>query len=274
MVHENWKKLVICCGASLITLTGAANAQRGGITFQDSHWFKWDREGRLSEGLFLSGIKPIIHEFVVFDLKGKPGGSIPLYISVSGSNLKWRTPLILQGIPNELQLSKGYRQGNIWHLDVSELKDLQLIVPEKFKGKFKIALSLKKDIVSLPEKRTVNVTIPPSNIAKSKAPGTVTKAFSVQDITATAGKPVPVKLHIPGPLQNNSMVLVFRNLPENITFNKGVKRRGLWIFRKKDLKDLKLTPPESIKGKFPVEVFLYKNLRLKPLQTTISLTIK
>ncbi len=274
MVHQNWKKFIACCGVSIFAITGTAHAQRGEASYQDAHWFKWDKIGRLTDGIFLAGLEPIIIEFVVFDLKGKPGSTLPLYISVTGRNLKWRTPIELKGIPKELQLNKGYRKEGVWYLDYSELDDLKLITSTKFEGNFKISLALQKDKTSKPEKRTINVAIHPSNIAKTKALDVATKKFSVQDITGPAGKEIPVKLHIPGNLQSKKMVLIFRDIPENVKFNKGINRRGLWIFQQKDLKDIKLTTPEGIKGKFPVDVFLYKNLRMKPLQNTISLTIK
>ncbi len=275
MVHKNWKKFVACCGASIFAVTATAHAQGSGSSYQDSHWFKWDKEGRLTDGIFIAGLRPIIIEFVVFDLKGKPGATIPLYISVTGINLKWRTPLILKGIPKEFKLNKGYRKENIWHVDITELDDLQLITPEEFEGKFKITLELHKDKVSKPKTHIINVAIDPSNIAKTKTSVTTAKKFSVQDITGLSGKAIPVKLHIPKRYQSKKMVLIFRDIPENVRFNTGIYRRGLWIFQQKDLKvGLKLTAPEKLNGKFPVEVFLYQNLRAKPLQSTISLTLK
>jgi hypothetical protein len=103
--------------------------------------------------------------------------------------------------------------------------------------------------------------------------------FAVDGITGIAGTAIPVRIRLPSQIDENTgtrsnrRFLMFRGLPDGLTFSSGIRTRNVWIVAVKDIGDLMLNIPPNYEGNFAVEALLYQGETESPERQTISIDI-
>jgi hypothetical protein len=126
-------------------------------------------------------LKPVPIRVDVASMNGKPGQSIPVNISVAGAAINRQGLVMIQGVPDGFRFSRGISSGNAWLLSSSELRNLLLIVPTNFQGRFDIKVIFVQGEGQQRQTRTASVNIQPES-----PPGKPLAVPEENEITETA----------------------------------------------------------------------------------------
>jgi hypothetical protein len=154
-------------------------------------------------------LKPVPSRVDVASMKGKPGQSIPVKISVAGAAINREGLVMIQGVPDGFRFSRGISSGNAWLLSSSELPNLLLIVPTNFQGRFDIKVIFVQGEGQQKQTRTASVNIqperPPGKPLAVPMEGTVTETAAVIGAvlpgSAARERKPPVRSVIPMPVR-------------------------------------------------------------------------
>ncbi len=101
--------------------------------------------------------------FNVPNITSTPGQTVPMNISITGAAKTLSGLVLIQGIPSQIRLSSGILSGNAWLVSLSELGNLQLIVPYDFQGRFDLEVILVLGEGKQRQTRSASVAIQPEN---------------------------------------------------------------------------------------------------------------
>jgi len=147
--------------------------------------------------------------FTVQDVKGDPGTPLALAISIppeiarSGQPVRERSFVMLRGLPDELNVSAGFRTRNNWVVSLSDCQKLHMNSPENYRGVFVLEVILYWGEHVPPQTRRMVVDIRPAAARTADAAQAAMPAAALSrsaspvvdqsSITGKAGpKPAPV----------------------------------------------------------------------------------
>ena len=129
--------------------------------------------------------------FQVEEISSPSGRAIPIKITlpndVRDRDAAGRGPVFLmfRGLPPEITLSAGFRQGDAWAVSLRDVPDLIMSSPPGYQGSYTLTVTLHKGQNISPETRVIAVHLTPA-----AAQDRDTRTRSVQS-TAAASKPSP-----------------------------------------------------------------------------------
>ena len=97
-------------------------------------------------------------EFAVKDASGEPGKPIPLVINAPLTQAANYSFVMIRGLPENFQVSAGFKTKNSWVVSLRDLKNLTITTPQNFDGEAALEIVLIRGREVEPESRKITVT--------------------------------------------------------------------------------------------------------------------
>lgn len=97
--------------------------------------------------------------FLLGDISGAPGEPLSINLDLPSDADQTYSFLMVRGLPEEFQLSAGFKTKNYWAVSLSDANAVQILPPDGYAGNFQLEVLIVKKVGSTPARGIANVQI-------------------------------------------------------------------------------------------------------------------